>query len=71
MTVMKYQTNASEMNEYMGWALLIFAENMKNMTPSLFCIGIKSDKFNIWDKMLRVLLIIINLVKEDTLGKKK
>lgn len=47
MTVMKYQTNASEMNEYMGWALLIFAENMKNMTPSLFCIGIKSDKFNI------------------------
>lgn len=39
---MKYQTSASEMNEYMGWALLIFAEDMKNMTPSLFCIDIKS-----------------------------
>lgn len=45
MTVMKYQTSASEMNEYMGWAPN-FEENMKNMTPSLFCIGIKLDKFN-------------------------
>lgn len=47
MPVMQYQTSASEMNDYMGWACLIFAENMKNMTPSLFCIGIKSDKVTI------------------------
>lgn len=67
---MKYQTSASEMNEYMDCALLIFAENRKNMTPGLFCLGIKLDKFSIWDKMLGELLILINLVKKDTFGKK-
>lgn len=70
MTVMKYQTSACEMNECVGWALLIFEENMKNMTSSLFCIGIKLDKFDIWDKMLGELLMLINLVKKDTWGGK-